>query len=404
MSRYPPLFYVIEGGVLRSSTAVNLSGLRVLYGARLAAAALSLFAAGLGVFLLTRRFPDNVVLLATLLALPATAWFLTSSVNPNGLEIAAAFLLAAGVLCVRIDSSIGVRSISAVLAVPLGTLLLAWARPLSWLWASLILGLLLVPTHHSADSAWWRRLPVRRLGTGAGTATALLLGSAMVWFGYSLQIHSPEARQVAETAWTVLNPVGQVFLVVLHSGRIVSEQIGVFGWLDTPLPPLAVLSWVSVFGVAAAIWVVGRNRFVPRWAVGAILGLGYLAAMLDEYNGAWGWQGRYLLPLTASACVLALPGLASGLERLSALQSVVPWMLVVLIVVNALSVVWFLFRNVYGVTAANSRLPSAPLPLGTPSWAPPFGQGTVLALVGLALICGLVGVWALSPSSSVRVD
>jgi len=353
-----------------------------------------LFAVGFGVFLLSRRFPDDVVVLATLLALPASAWFLASSVNPNGLEIAAAFLLAAGVLSVSIDSFLGVRSLSAVLAVPLGTLLLAWTRPLSWVWAALILGLLLLPTRHGADDSWWRRLPVRRLGAVAGTATALLLGSAMVWFGYALQIHSQEARQASPAAWTALNPVGRVILLVLNSGSIVSDQVGIFGWLDTPLPSLAVLSWVSVCAVAATIWVVGRNRFVPHWAVGVILGLGCLAAMLDEYHGAWGWQGRYLLPLTAGVCVLSLPGLTKGLERLSALKRVVPWMLVVLMAVNALSVVWFLFRNVYGVKAWK-RLPSTPLPVGTPSWTPPFGQGTVFALVGLVLISGVVGVWAI---------
>jgi Predicted membrane protein (DUF2142) len=83
MSRYPPLFYAVEGVVLRAGTAVDLSGPRVLYGARLAAAVLSLLAFGYGLFLLSRRFPDRVVVLATLLALPATAWFLAASVNPT---------------------------------------------------------------------------------------------------------------------------------------------------------------------------------------------------------------------------------------------------------------------------------------------------------------------------------
>lgn len=71
--------------------------------------------------------------------------------------------------------------------------------------------------------------------------------------------------------------------------------------------------------------------------------------MLDEYRGAWGWQGRYLLPVTVAVCVLAVPGLMAGVERLTALQSLVPWMLLMLMAVNALSVVWFPFRNVYGV-------------------------------------------------------
>jgi hypothetical protein len=394
MTRYPPLFYVIEGAELRAATALDLSGSHVLYGARLVAAFLSLLAVGSGLFLLSRRFPDRVVVLATLLALPATAWFLAASVNPNGLEIAAGFLLAAGVLAVRVDHAVGVRSLTAVLAVPIGTLLLAWSRPVSWVWAALILGLLLVPIGQKDGDPWRRRLPILRLGAVSGTATVLVLASSMVWFGYALQIRSSEAARGDSAAWAGLNPVWRVLLLLLHSGTIVSEQVGTFGWLDTPLPPMAVIAWVSIVGVAVAIWVAGRNAWVPSWSVGAVLGLGYLAALLDEYRGGWGWQGRYLLPITAAVWVLAIPGLVTGLERLAPLRRLVPWMMIVLMAVNALSVVWFLFRNMYGVRVGPGRLPSTPGPTGPPSWTPPIGQGVVLALVSVALVCGAVAVWA----------
>jgi hypothetical protein len=403
MTRYPPLFYAVEGVVLRTGTAVDVSGPRVLYGARLFAAILSLLAVGSGVFLLSRRFPRQVVVLVTLLALPATAWFLAASVNPNGLEIAAAFLLAAGVLALRVDHATGApRSVTAVIAIPIGTLLLAWTRPVSWVWAALILGLLLVPTGQKDGNSWRQRLPIRRLGPLATTATVLLLTSAMVWFVYALQIRARDGSQLNVGGWHGLNPIGRVLLLVLHSGTIVSEQVGMFGWLDTPLPPLAVVAWVSITGVAAAIWAVGRNKIVPQWSVGAVLGLGYLAALLDEYSGAWGWQGRYLLPVTAAVCVLAVPGLTKGLEKLSALRSLVPWMMVALMAVNALSVVWFLFRNVYGVKTGPGRLPSAPGPVGPPSWTPPLGQGVVLALVALALACGIAAVWTLGTDARVQ--
>jgi len=116
-------------------------------------------------------------MLSTLLAFPATAWFLAGSVNPNGLEIAAGFLLAAGVLSLRVDHTVGARTVTAVLAVPLGTLLLAWSRPLSWVWASLILAMLLLPTAQLDGESWMRRLPVRRLGAVAFAITALGLSS-----------------------------------------------------------------------------------------------------------------------------------------------------------------------------------------------------------------------------------
>ena len=328
MSRYPPLFYAVEGAALRAATAADLSGPRLLYGARMVAAVLSLCAVGSGVFLLSRRFPARIVLFATLLALPATAWFLAGSVNPNGLEITAAFLLAAGVLALRVDHATGARSLTAILAVPIGTLLLAWTRPVSWVWAALILALLLVPIGQKDGSSWIRRLPVRRLGAVATVATVLVLTSSMVWFVYGLQIRTSEASRVNAGGWGGLNPIGRVLILVLHSGTIVNEGVGTFGWLDTPLPPLVVLAWVSIAAVAAVIWFVGRNDFVPQWSIGAVLVLGYLAALLDEYKGAWGWQGRYLLPVAAAVCVLAVPGLLTGLERLAPPRGPVPWRVV----------------------------------------------------------------------------
>jgi Predicted membrane protein (DUF2142) len=399
MSRYPPLYYGIEGAELRVASAVGLSGPRVLYGARLASAVLSWLTVAFGVFLLAKRFPARVVLLATLLALPAMTWFLAGSVNPNGIEIAAAFLLAAGVLSMRVDLARGLRSVAAILAIPLGTLLLAWSRPLSWVWASLILALLLVPNSQRDDKSWRQRLPVRRLGATATTATVLVLVSSMAWFVYALQVRAAEqgTHLTTTAAWAGLPPVARPVVLLLHVGTMVSEQIGTFGWLDTPLPTVAVLAWVAITGVAVAAWSAGRSSLVPRWSVGAVLGLGYLAAILDEYRGAWGWQGRYLLPVTAAVCVFAIPGLMNGLERWAAPRRMVEWMLVVLMGVNALSVVWFLFRNVYGVRDWPGRLPTAPLPGGVPTWAPPLGQGAVLALVTLAFAGGVFAVWALRP-------
>jgi hypothetical protein len=397
MTRYPPLFYSVEGLVLRAGVAVDLSGPLVLYSARLAAAVLSWLTVAFGVFLLSRRFPARIILLATLLGLPATAWFLAASVNPNGLEVTAAFLLAAGVLSVRVDFASGVRSVAAVLAVPLGSLLLAWTRPISWLWASLTLGLLLVPTSQPDGLPWRRRLPVRSLGATALAATILVLTSSIAWFGYSLQIHN--IGSVTPASWIGLGPVGRIVVLLVHSGTIVTEQIGSFGWLDTSLPTVALFAWLLIAGVAAAAWSVARNIFMPRWYLGMVLGLGYLAALLNEYRGAWAWQGRYLLPITAAVCVFAVPGLVKGLEEWTASRQAVPWMLTLLMAVNALSVVWFLFRNAYGVKdwPGQSPLDPVPIPTRTPSWTPPPGLGVVLALATLALACGVVAVWKFRP-------
>jgi hypothetical protein len=259
-----------------------------------------------------------------------------------------------------------------------------------------MLGLLLVPVARRDGESWTQRLPARLVGVIATAATVLVLASAMVWFGWALQIRNLTTAYADPASWTVLNPLERIIVLLLRSGPIVLEEIGNFGWLDTPLPTVAVLAWVAVAGVAVAAWSRGRSSLVPRWSVGAVLGLGYLVALLDEYMGGWGWQGRYLLPVTAAVCVFGVPGLMNGLERWAASRRLISWMLVVLMAVNALSVIWFLFRNVYGLTNLDlRRLPSVPLPASTPSWTPPLGSGVVLALVTLALACGIVAVWKL---------
>jgi hypothetical protein len=75
-------------------------------------------------------------------------------------------------------------------------------------------------------------------------------------------------------------------------------------------------------------------------------------------------------------------------------------MMVVLMAVNSLAVVWFLFRNAYGVKGWQGRLPATPLPVGAPKWVPPFGLGLVVALVALAFACGVVAVWKLRPQAA----
>ena len=101
-------------------------------------------------------------------------------------------------------------------------------------------------------------------------------------------------------------------------------------------------------------------------------------------------MGRYVLPLTAAGCALSVPGMTSGLQRAAAFRRLVPAMLITLMSIHALSVVWFLFRNCYGLKPYPRRLPSAPLPEGLASWSPPPGQLAVLAITALALACGVV--------------
>jgi hypothetical protein len=75
-------------------------------------------------------------------------------------------------------------------------------------------------------------------------------------------------------------------------------------------------------------------------------------------------------------------------------------MLAVLMAVNALSVVWFLFRNANGFRLLPARLPSAPLPSWTTTWTPPLGLGVVLSVLALAFVTGMLAMWNLRPETA----
>jgi hypothetical protein len=303
-------------------------------------------------------------------------------------------------VAVRSDVARGARAPLAVWAVAAAAFLLAWLRPVSRVWATLVVAGLVVPVGSRGRRSPVERLPIRQLGATALAVTAIVLAAAAAFSAYSAKVLNTEFEAAYHPeSWTSLSVPGKVALLLLHSGKIVSEQVGNFGWLDPPLPTIVLLGWVFLAGGAVAIWAVGRGSVVPHAALAAFLVLGYLAALFHEYLGAWGWMGRYLLPVTAAGCALAVPGMASGLQRASALRRLIPTMLIALMSIHTLSVVWFLWRNCYGLKPYPRRLPSAPLPVGAASWSPPPGQLALLAMTALALACGVLATQRLRTDS-----
>lgn len=420
MVRYPPVYYAAEGLVLRAGLAVGLPGHRVLILARLASVLFGLLVLAWAAALLARRVPVRPLVLGLALGLTPTAMILLASINPNGFEVAAAVLLAAAVLALRVDLARGVRGRGPVVAVPLGTLLLAGSRPLSWVWAGALLATLLVSVPAGSavsgpsdgDPAvrrWsrrWRRLPVRALGTPALLATVLVLAASLAWFGWALGVRQGEQVRIGtEVPWDTLGPGWKLFTLLLVGGWLLHDAVGQFGW-ETPLVDLALYAWLLVAGAALALWALGaraaraaRHRPSPEPLLPLLVaGLCAVVVLVHEYVTAFGWQGRYVLPVLAAVGVLAVPGLSAGLRRVRAGWTAVPLLVGPLVVVHVVALVWWMWRNVYGVRDWGVvRVPPTPLPVGTQTWTPPAGQRAVYLLLLLAVLAAAAGLAALRP-------
>jgi len=325
-----------------------------------------------------------------LAAVTPMAIYLFASINPSGLEIASAISLAAAICCVRFDSTLSTRTIGLSIQLLLfgSAVALSWARPISWLWAALLL-LTLLPR-----AGLGGRRPLRGLHPAVITLVAANLVLAIAWTWYASRIRPVETSYADQ--WSQYPVLGRVLLVLLKFGDIVQQSIGVFGWLDTPLPSLAAFlllaSWTVI--VVAAMWGAKPSALSPLVAL-LFLAAACACVALHSFVAAYGWQGRYVLPAIAAFFVLLVPSLSSLASRPAALQRLV-WVLTPSVLsLQLLSLVWNMWRHAYGFASYNVRLPPAPLPLRPLGWSPLTGQESVLvlAMVGLLSIA-ISSLWS----------
>lgn len=306
VGRYPPLYYLVAGlGSLVASGAVSvyLMGLvsAVLPAAFLASAVVTLSTSSRG-RLLAAGFA---------VAVTPMVFFLAGVVNPSGLEIASAiaFWTSGLVLVTEPDLPRGRLLARAGLAAAVLTQL----RGLG----PFLLAVDFVVLLAAADAAILRSV-VRDRRTWAWAAGVFACGVfAVVWIltQGSLDIGkiapipgNPSTLRILELAY------GKTYLEV-------RQMIGIFGWLDTPAPTLAlVCAYVALLvvagGAALALRVSAgpaRRRALLALAValGWVIIAGALTASQAHRIGLVG-QGRYYLPIAAGAPLLAACALADA--------------------------------------------------------------------------------------------
>ena len=375
MTRYPPLYYAAVGTVIRGALAAGASGQETLVLARIASGVACLALVLLGAALLWRRFRGPGPALMVLAALTPVSLSLFSTVNPNGLEIAAAVLTASFVCVLREDYRHSSRAQPLLLAGFVVSLtILTWTRPLSLVWAGLLLGVLLLP------GGMLPSLRLRKPDLAAFVLAVVSLAAASAWLLYSAATRTISVHD-ANANWSDFPLPVKIVMVSLKFGDLVQQMIGLIG-SDTTLPLLLVLVWCTLTVLILCIFAYGARRattslrHVTAFAIGSVAVVGGYSLLT-----AFGWQGRYWLPAVAAALILCVPSLQGRHLNLRSTKRITLGATALFLVMQVSGFLWHLWRYVYGVHPYYARFDAMPLPRATSGWLPPIGQPLTFALL-----------------------
>lgn len=231
-------------------------------------------------------------LVGTALAVTPMVLFSASVINPSGLEIVAGLAFAAAVLRIR-----------------------QTARPPTWVWAATAVSGFTLSLSRSPGPIWvvldlivlgfllpWSETRRRVRGQPkAAFVTALVLALGIVlnraWeglYGSHLRLTLSEVR--------ALRPISS------QLEGLFSQQVGNFGWIDTPMSPTLVAVWFTLVLLLVAVALVlgtPRERTVLTLTlVGCLAGTIGLQLAFKAGTG-FDAQGRHVLPFTVMLPLLA---------------------------------------------------------------------------------------------------
>lgn len=289
--RYNPVYYGLVGWPLKL-----FPPLAATYWMRLVSALVAAGLLALAATCVSARVRAPFARVGAVVGLTPLAMFLAGTVNPSGLEITAAVCGWTGVLLLSMDPEHPAARWWAT-AAGLGLSLMVLSRPASYLWLAPVAVVALILINRQRWALLIRRPAVWVALAAVAVATVL----ALVW------------NKLARTSDLVGSTLGGTLADGLRRALRDSvdwwhQQIGVLGYLDTD-PPLSVMAAtaasVLVLLVLALAWTRGRRRLALLAAVAAALFVP-VAAAAAVYPGAGPiWQGRYGMPITVGAVILA---------------------------------------------------------------------------------------------------
>jgi len=393
---YNPVYYVLVGWP--SLVSPDVGG---VYAMRLASVVIVSMFLALSLALISRWRRPTLPLLAFAVAATPMVLFLSGSVNPNSLEIAATLAAFVGLIsAVRFPDATRLPVISAVVFATAA--IAANMRGLSLLWLAVALAFPFVLAKGADIRALLRSRSVRLAVAGTVVAGAL----AAVWLlstnslGAALEAQAP----VVDAPAVGSSPVSGFVWTLLSTFTYSEGLVGVFGWLDTPAPEFVFFAWSTFVGMLVVLAIALLRGRTMAFAVALLAALALLPPVVQAaYIGGGGiiWQGRYILPVFV--CVVV--GIGAVLtDRLELPRSVTRRVVAVVVAVwgaaQAYSFATALRRYAVGLDAGW-------LELLHPRWAPPGGIAAWLAvfavLAAVAAVAGYRLVVATRSASSVPI-
>jgi hypothetical protein len=302
VARHPPAYYAVVGvaswiGRPGSGTVYLMRFLSVLMTSALLATAITA---------LRRSAAPRIVAVGLAFAVTPMVLFVTSVVNPSGVEIAGgvAFWVCGLVLFSRAHERI---DNCVVTGAGIAGCAMALSRQLAPLWLCLM-GLTLlgvanrVALRNLIRSNWvrlWGGLVV------ASCVAQVAWNIAVEPFNVSGEGRPPMDLEIAEVLQIV---TGRTFFRY-------HEMVGVFGWGDSATPALTWVPWtagIAFLFFAAVLW--ASRRYVAM--LFALLAAVIVVPIVIEsatYNegGGVNWQGRYTLPLAVGVPILTTVALGA---------------------------------------------------------------------------------------------
>jgi Predicted membrane protein (DUF2142) len=369
---YLPFVYVPSGALARQADDPE-TGLRL---GRAGMAALSLLLLNVAAFLLWDPRTRGLSLVGLMVAVTPMAVFLFSTLSASGPEIAAAICFAAALLRATRD---GPDS--------------------GWVWAALAVSGAVLALSRQLGPVFIALIVVAvALVVGLGEARRLFEGRrrAVAWSAVGLAC-------AASLAWdAAYNPhppteLGAILEVIPSSvkqlGAILRQEVGRFGWLDSPLPVPAYLAWLVMLGGLLTLGVRASPSPLPNRLGLLVLGVVGCTVALSALHRQTGFtlQGRYVIPLFVLVPLVAGELVHRNASRLS---NALSRRLLVGVVATA--------AVVHGVAwLANGRRASVGVDGSwlyalDPEWEPPLGWLPWTVLVAIACIAYLgagVAAW-----------
>jgi hypothetical protein len=268
--------------------------------------ALMLATAAVVVMSLPRR--PLVLAAALLVGLTPDVLSLTGAVNSSALETSAAVCYWAVLLALIHGNSALSRRLLAFLAVA-ATVVLTLTREYDWLWAILVMALVL------ATAGGDQRRSFLRSGVGRGMLVVIAASAAVT----EIWSFSFKAYQVFPMFPEPLSLAGAIHHGLQQAPVQLRETLGYLSWSSVPPPAVAEACWIlAVAGVVAIGFALSRRAgLIVIVGLAFVVGIPFVMTLAGSLHPMIGeWLGRYTLPLAAGVPLLAISrGRQSFAER-----------------------------------------------------------------------------------------